>query len=491
MDIQVIAGDVVQHATEVTVLLCAHGVELPRPLDDLVEADDFDAAADECLVLYPRGLVPATRLVLVGLGPVDDVDAERIRRAAAVGIRAARPFGQPNVALGFHGLAPTGAGLGPESVGEAVAVGLGLGAYRYLRHKTGLGDDERFEIASVTILVDAGVDAVTDGVHAGSVVARAVNLARDLVNTPGAMKTPPMLAQRAVELGERHPAIAVTVLDEVELAAQGFGGILAVGNGSDSPPRFIIMEYGSHLTDVPTVCVVGKGLTFDSGGLNIKPEDGMLNMKNDMGGSAAVFGVMQAVAELQLPVHVVGLVPSAENMPSGRSYRPGDVVTTLSGTTVEILNTDAEGRVILSDGLHYAQRYEPDAIVELSTLTGAVIVALGNVATGVMATDQALADSIVAAGDASGDRGWQLPLWQEYRDLVKGDVGDLKNLAGRPAGSITAGAFLAAFTGDRPFVHLDIAGTAWIDAPTKPYQVRGATGAGVQMVTEYLRRLDR
>ena len=263
-----------------------------------------------------------------------------------------------------------------------------------------------------------------------------------------------------------------------------------MGKGSDSPPRFIIMEYGKQLNGVPTVCLVGKGLTFDSGGLNIKPADGMESMKNDMGGWAAVFGIMQAVAELGLPLHVVGLVPSAENMPSGRSYRPGDIVTTLSGKTIEILNTDAEGRVILSDGLHYAQRYEPAAIIELSTLTGAVIIALGSIATGVMATDQGLADQLVAAGDDHRRQGWQLPLWDEYHEMVKSDIADLKNLAGRGAGSITAGAFLAAFAGKYPFAHLDIAGTAWLDAPTKPYHPKGGTGSGVRLVTEYLRNFN-
>ena len=227
-------------------------------------------------------------------------------------------------------------------------------------------------------------------------------LARDLVNTPPELKTPPLLAERAIELGERAAGVTVTVLDETELAEQGFGGVLAVGKASDSKPRFMILEYGAEFADAPTVCLVGKGITFDSGGVNIKPEEGMLNMKNDMGGSAAVFGVLQVVAELGLPVHLVGLVPSAENMISGNAYRPGDVITTLSGKTIEILNTDAEGRVILSDALFYAQRYEPDAIVELSTLTGAVIVALGNVASGVMATDQPLADRDPRRGPTVG-----------------------------------------------------------------------------------------
>jgi leucyl aminopeptidase len=246
------------------------------------------------------------------------------------------------------------------------------------------------------------------------------------------------------------------------------------------------MEYGAAGSG-PTICLVGKGLTFDSGGLSLKPPDAMETMKSDMGGAAAVYGAMQAVAELGLPLHVVGLVSSAENMPSSTAYRPGDIVTTLSGKTIEVLNTDAEGRIILADALHYAQRYDPAAIIELSTLTGAIIIALGSHATGMMGTDQALLDRISRAGEASGERVWQFPLWDEYHQMVKSQIADLKNLAGRPAGSITAGAFLAAFVGDYPFVHLDIAGTAWVDAPAKSYQSHGGSGVGVRLLVEFLR----
>jgi leucyl aminopeptidase len=429
------------------------------------------------------------RVVLVGLGEPASITAESLRQAAATGIREARRFGASSVTLGaVDGFDVDGLGL--DAAGEALAIGLELGAYRYLEHRTGLSDDETFAIDDVTVLVAGdSVDGIAAGVRDGQTIAAGVLLARDLVNTPPEHKTPPKLAQRAVELGERAPGITVTVLDENELAEQGFGGVIAVGKASTSPPRFIIMEYGAELTDVPTICVVGKGITFDSGGLNIKPEDGMLHMKNDMGGSAAVMGILQVVAELGLPVHLVGLVPSAENMIAGNSYRPGDIVKTLSGKTIEILNTDAEGRVILSDALFYAQRYDPAAIINLATLTGAVIVALGNFATGVMSTDQPLADAVLAASVASGDRAWQLPLWDDYHEMVKGEVGDLKNLAGRPGGSITAGAFLAAFAGDFPFCHLDIAGTAWVDSPNKPYLSKGGTGSGVRLVVDYLRTL--
>jgi leucyl aminopeptidase len=247
------------------------------------------------------------------------------------------------------------------------------------------------------------------------------------------------------------------------------------------------MEHGTAGEGKPTICLVGKGLTFDSGGLSLKPPDAMETMKSDMGGAAAVYGAMQTVAELKLPFHVVGIVSSAENMPSATAYRPGDVVTTLSGKTVEVLNTDAEGRIILSDGLFYAQRYKPAAIVELSTLTGAVIIALGSQVTGMMATNQELADKVSRAGETSGERVWQLPLWDEYHEMIKSQIADIKNIGGRPAGSITAGAFLAAFVGDYPFVHLDIAGTAWVDRPAKPYESQGGTGVGVRLLIEYLR----
>jgi leucyl aminopeptidase len=298
------------------------------------------------------------------------------------------------------------------------------------------------------------------------------------------------MAEEAVELGQRT-GLKVTVLDKAQLTEQGFGGILAVGQGSANDPRFIMMEHGEAGNGKPTICLVGKGLTFDSGGLSIKPADAMDTMKSDMAGSAAVFGAMQVVAELNLPLHVVGLVPSAENMPGSAAYRPGDVVKTLSGKTVEVLNTDAEGRIILADGLFYAQRYNPAAIIELSTLTGAIIIALGAHATGLMATDQALADQISRAGEVSGERVWQLPLWDEYHQMIKSDIADLKNIGGRPAGSITAGAFLAAFTADYPFAHLDIAGTSFAAQPARPYDAPGATGVGVRLLTAYLQDLVR
>lgn len=483
MEISVRTGDVLAEATDLGVLAVFDGAALPDALADLLEAADFTGAAKQTRLLYPRGAVAPRRLLLIGLGKADSLDAEGLRDVGALATKEARGLQVSSFALGL----PADLGVDAATTGQAIAEGLLLGGYSYLHYRTGLTEAQTFTVSSASVLVAADESEVAAGAAAGGVIARGVAFARDLVNRPGADKTPPQLADEAVKLGERASAISVTVFDKPELEKQGFGGILAVGKGSDADPRFIIMEYGTQYSDGPTICLVGKGLTFDSGGLSIKPADAMETMKNDMGGSATVFGTMQVVAELGLPLHIVGLVSSAENMPSGRSYRPGDVVTTLSGKTIEVLNTDAEGRVILSDALFYAQRYEPDAIIEFSTLTGAVIVALGAHASGLMATDQSLADDLRAAGDSSGDRVWQLPLWQPYHDMVKSEIADLKNLAGRAAGSITAGAFLAAFVGDNRFAHVDIAGTAWVDKPRAAYESAGGTGSGVRLMAEYLR----
>lgn len=483
MNITTSTGDVLQTSSGLAILLGFEGDALPDAVAGLIESSDFSGKANKTALVYPKGAVAPTRLLLVGLGTRDGVNAEAIRQAAATAIRQARTYQVASVTVGFAGDLPLAAG----ATGEALVEGLEMGAYRYLQHRTGLSADESFEIADVTILAAASVDELAAGATTGSIIAGGVLLARDLVNRPGELKTPPLLADEAVALGQRVDGVTVTVFDEVRLAEEGFGGILAVGKASDAKPRFIIFEYGADLKDVPTICLVGKGLTFDCGGLNIKGADGMESMKNDMGGSAAVFGAMQVVAQLGLPLHVVGLVPSAENMISGNAYRPGDIITTLSGKTIEILNTDAEGRVILSDGLFYAQRYQPDAIINLATLTGAVIVALGSIASGLMATNQPLADKVKAAGDTTNDLVWQLPLSGDYLTLSNSDIADLKNHVGRSAGSVGAAAFLAAFVGDYPFAHLDIAGTAWLDAPKKPYHSKGGTGSGVRLLVEYLR----
>ncbi len=484
MEIDVKAGDVLHEPSDLAVLGCFEDGSLPAGVADLLEPGDFHGRAGQTLLLYPRGAVPSKRLLLVGLGKRDRATAETIRRESATAVKEAQKLKVAGVTIGVNGELP----LVPDAAAQAFAEGIELGAYRFWRYRTGLADEQTFKVERATVFSKTGA-RTSAGVAAGQAIARGVNFARDLVNGPGYAMHPPELGEEALRLGKRL-GLKVTVLDMAQLTEQGFGGILAVGKGSEHEPRFIVMEYGEAKAGTPTICLVGKGLTFDSGGLSLKPPEAMETMKSDMGGAAAVFGAMQTAAELKLPLHLVGLVSAAENMPSSNAYRPGDIVKTLSGKTIEVLNTDAEGRIILSDALFYAQRYKPDAIVELSTLTGAIIIALGPHATGMMGTSQELCDRLSRAGEATAERVWQLPLWDEYHQMVKSEIADLKNLAGRPAGSITAGAFLAAFVGDYPFVHLDIAGTAWVDRPSKPYDTFGGTGVGVRLLAEFLREYN-
>ncbi len=485
MEIKVKTGDLLREPSDLAMLATFEDVPLPAEVAGLLEPDDFRGKANQTLLLYPRGAVAPRRLLLVGLGKREKATAETIRRASATAVKEAQKLQVTAVTIAVNGDLP----LAPEVTAQAFAEGIELGAYRFWRYRTGLTDEQTFDVESATVFTKAD-EQTSAGISSGQTIARGVSFARDLVNGPGYAMTPEALGNEALALGKRL-GLNVKVWDMAQLTEEGFGGILAVGKGSAHEPRFVAMEYGEAKKGTPTICLVGKGLTFDSGGLSLKPADAMETMKSDMGGAAAVYGAMQAAAELKLPLHLVGLVSAAENMPSSNSYRPGDIVRSLSGKTIEVLNTDAEGRIILSDALFYAQRYNPEAIVELSTLTGAIIIALGSHAIGMMGTDQALADKIQRAGEISGERVWQLPLWDEYHEMVKSEIADLKNLAGRPAGSITAGAFLAAFVGDLPFVHLDIAGTAWVDKPAKPYDSHGGTGSGVRLLAQFLRDYTR
>lgn len=491
IEIAVKVGDILREPSELAMFATYEDAPLPAEIAGLFEPRDFSGKAKQTLLLYPRGAVAPRRLLLIGLGKRDaerdPLTPESVRAEAARTVRRAKELQVAAFTLGIDGNVP----LDPEVAGQAFAEGIELGVYRYWQYRTNLTDEEKFVVERVTVFTTAEREqAFLTGFGAGETIARGVMLVRDLVNCPPYIMNPAKLAEEAESVGTRL-GLEVTSLNEAQLVEGNFGGIMAVGKGSDNESRFVVMEYGTAGADTPTICLVGKGITFDSGGLSLKPADAMETMKNDMSGAAAVIGILQVVAEMKLPLHVVGLICAAENMPSGEAYRPGDIVTTLSGKTIEILNTDAEGRVVLADGLFYAQRYTPAAIIELSTLTGAMIIALGEHVTGVMATDQELADKLRRAGDASGERVWELPLWDEYHELVKSEVADLKNMAGRAAGSITAGAFLAAFAGDYPFAHLDIAGTAWAEKETRPYEPQGGTGVGVRLVTEFLRGYTR
>lgn len=337
------------------------------------------------------------------------------------------------------------------------------------------------KLAKVTVLASSAGKALKDAFNLGLATGRGMNFTRDLGNTPANVCHPSWLADRAKELAKDNDVIKTEVLDEKQMQKLGMNSLLSVSAGSAQPARLIIMEYrGGKAKDKPYV-LVGKGITFDTGGISLKPGEGMDEMKYDMGGAAAVFGTMKTIAETKPKINVVAVVAAAENMPSGTATRPGDIVTSMSGQTIEILNTDAEGRLVLCDALTYVKKYDPEVVVDMATLTGACIIALGNHASGLLANNDALANELLAAGERSGDRAWRLPLWDEYQSQLDSNFADMQNIGGRPAGTITAACFLSRFAKDYRWAHLDIAGTAWLSGKAK-----GSTGRPVPLLVDYL-----
>ncbi|MBW2542224.1 MAG: leucyl aminopeptidase, partial [Deltaproteobacteria bacterium] len=387
------------------------------------------------------------------------------------------------------------------AVAQALAEGLVLADYRFDTYRE-RDKDAPPPLKRASLLIDrpGELKAARDAARTGVVLAESQNLCRQLSNEP-ANALPPVELANAAKRMAREVGLSARVMDVAELKRQKMGGILAVGGGSANTPRLVVLDHNPQSSrakksgkrpagssrSLPTVCLVGKGITFDSGGVSIKPSAAMDEMKHDMSGAAAVIGALRACALLKLPIRVVGLIAAAENMPSSTAYRPGDIVTTMSKKTVEVLNTDAEGRVVLADALHYANaNYKPEAIVDLATLTGACVVALGKWASGLFGNHEGLIEAVRAAGEATGERAWPMPLWEEHRKAVRSDVADIKNTTGREGSSSTAAAFLANFVGTTPWVHLDIAGTAWGNKPA-PYLKKGATGVGVRLLMELLR----
>ncbi len=369
---------------------------------------------------------------------------------------------------------------------QAAIEGSILSTYRYKQFRK-IEPEEETTLEEAVCLVQTGndLDEAQNGMRLGKIVAEAANFARDLQNHPGNWLTPTRLAELAEEMANKV-GLKSQILDKSEMEKLGMGALLGVARGSQEPPKFIILEHNADKDNLETVVLVGKGITFDSGGISIKPSEKMEEMKFDMSGGAAVMGAMKAISELALPLHVVGLIPASENLPSGSSLKPGDILRASSGKTIEIINTDAEGRLILADALSYAAKYKPKAVVDLATLTGACVVALGHHATGLMGNDQKLVDRLKQAGEMTGERVWQLPLWEAYHELIKSDYADMKNIGGRAGGAITAAALLQKFADDYPWAHLDIAGTAWTDKE-KGYVLKGGTGVGVRLLVQFLR----
>ncbi len=447
-----------------------------------IDLGDLTGASGETLLLYSQGKIAAPRVLVVGLGAQASFDAEAARRAAAQAALALDKIGCQRAATILHG--GSADGLETAAAAQALAEASALALYRFEHYRS---DTRSPSLRQLTLVEHdaAKLPALRQGVRSGQALASATAAARDLINHPGNTVTPLYLADQARRLAQQYEHLKVRILDEKAMAKLGMGAVLAVGRGSSNPPRFICMEYNARRREQPLV-FVGKGITFDSGGLSLKSVSGIVSMKKDMSGAAAVFGAMQAVAELGLPRRVIGVIAAAENMPDGNAFRPGDVITTLSGKTIEILSTDAEGRLVLADALSYVERFKPVAVVDLATLTGACVTALGHHAAGLFANDDDLAERLLQAGAQTHERLWRLPLWPEYRQQIEGDIADVKNSGGPPGGASTAAALLAEFATNYPWAHLDIAGTASSDAH-RHYVRKGGVGFGVRLLTQLAR----
>lgn len=453
-----------------------------------LEKKEFHGADGQLCLLHTTGKLPAKRVLLAGLGKQKTFTHDTMRRAAGMAakelIASGIERGAVQVCGDIAGCCTT------EDCLRSIIEGFGLAAYKFTKFKPD-NETNHTELKSLMLCLPAKAELkaarqFADGIHTG---VDATNYARAIGDLPGNIVYPEILADYARELATTT-GLSCTVLDKAALSEQEFGGLLAVGGGSIREPRLIILEHNGGQPSSKPIALVGKAITFDSGGISIKPSDKMDEMKFDKCGGCAVLGAMRAIAELKLPLNVIGIIAAAENMPSATSYRPGDIVTSYKGkekrgVTIEVLNTDAEGRVVLGDALAYARERNAEAIIDLATLTGACVVALGTTTAGLIGNNEKLQQKIRDAAAVTGEPVWPLPLRQDYRDKIKSHVADIKNTGGREGGTITAAAFLEKYVGDTPWAHLDIAGTAWT-TEERPYYARGATGFGVRLLLELL-----
>ena len=492
MQIKVQSGDIAAMSADAVVVNLFEGVSSPGggtgavdqamggAISQLIAAGDIRGKLGEFTIIHALGKVASPRIIVAGLGKQSDFSLDKIRSLSGDLARYLRRHRLKNVALITHG-AGIG-GLDAEDCAAAIAEGTALGLYRFLRHKK--ADDEG-DLENLTIVEHdaAKLAALQKGVDRGLILAEATNFCRDLANEPSNYLTPTELADRAKAIADKT-GLECEVHGPDWLREKGMGGVLGVAKGSEEEPRFIVMRY-KGAGDARPVALVGKGITFDTGGISIKPAAGMEEMKGDMAGGASVIAAMSAIARLRPNVNVVGIVPATENMPGGAAIKPGDVLVTMKGKTIEVINTDAEGRLILSDGLAFAVEEGATAIIDIATLTGAISVALGNIAMGAMTNDEALYGRVKQAADAAGEKIWELPMWDEYKDQIKSEVADMKNTGGRGAGSITAAMLLREFVDDTPWVHLDIAGVDTYDRE-KGVIVKGASGIPVRTLVHFV-----
>jgi leucyl aminopeptidase len=474
-----------------TALGASDGVPGDGAISRLIQLGDFKGKLNEVAVVYSQGFIPATRVIVVGLGNSSEFDLDRVRHASASAVRKARDLGCKRVATIVHGSGI--GGLNALEASRATVEGALLGAYQFREHKSN-GDDNAKRIDELFLVEydPRKLDDVSAGAREGEIVANAVNTTRDWVNRAPNVCNPPALANFAQEMA-RRVGLKCVVLNEKEITEMKMGGVLAVSQGSANPPRFVILEHAGHSSSASSeapIVLVGKGVTFDTGGISLKARDGMESTKGDMAGAAAVIGAVQAIAELKLPKRVIGLVPMVENMPSDRAYRPSDVITMMNGLTVEIISTDAEGRMILADALHYAKQFKPRGVIDIATLTAQSALAMGEgLAACYHSTDEGWASVVDRAAATSGERIWRMPLWTDYLDRIKSDTADMKNSGGTKGGLGASAIFLKRFVDGKdgyPWAHIDMAGMAF-DSETKGTRVRGASGFGVRMLVEVVK----
>jgi leucyl aminopeptidase len=486
MEIKVIAGDITKTEAGAIILGVFEGVK--RPSGDLIIVDkalagaisrlisqgEVKGKAREVNIIHSLGRLPAARVALAGLGKGEELSLDGVRMVVGEACRLLQQKEVGDAAAAVLG----GGGLALDDIAQAMTEGALLGSYSFRRHMTEKAEHGELKRLTIVVADKSQLNSLRQGSEKGRVLAEATRLARDMVNEPANYMTPSNMAKIATGLAKSY-GLKLEVLERGQMKKLGMGALLGVTQGSQQPPKFIVLRYRGVASSQVDLALVGKGITFDSGGISIKPSEGMGEMKGDMAGGAAVMAAISAIAQLKPKLNVIALAPCAENLPGGEALKPGDVLTAMNGKTIEIISTDAEGRLILADALSYAAKLGARRIVDVATLTGACHVALGDDCSGVLGNNQGLVDKLIAASTASGELMWQLPMYEQAKEQIKSEVADIKNIGGKWGGAITAAHFLAEFVGNTPWVHLDIAGT-FLSQKERGYLVKGATGVPVR-----------
>jgi leucyl aminopeptidase len=488
LEIKITVNDITCVQVDAIIVNLFEGIEKPggatsavdKALDGaitkLIEKGEIKGKLNDVSIIHSLDKIPARIVAVAGLGKQTDFTVDRIRNVTAQACRSLRQLNCRRIATILHG---TGAGgFETKLASQAVAEGAFLGLYNFRKHITKEAETPDVEELVIVIRDSSVQKEVEQGCRWGEILARSANLARDLVNEPANYMTPSDLVKVAEGLMKTH-GLKLTVLDREQMKREGMGALLGVARGSDQPPKLIILDYKGDETSSETICFAGKGITFDSGGISLKSSENMKDMKGDMSGGAAVMAALSGIAQLKPKINVKALIPATENLPSGKAIKPGDIVKATNGKTIEVVNTDAEGRLILADALGYAVKQGLSPLVDIATLTGACRIALGDLCSGIFGNNQEFIDKLIKAGNDAGERIWQMPMYDEYKEQNKSDVADIKNTGGRYGGAITAAQFLSEFVDDKPWAHIDIAGTFDSDKD-KGYLVKGATGIGVR-----------